>query len=722
MSPGASATIAALLLAIAVSLSTAIANGSVFYGLDGAYNDALIRQNHEWLPFGLGLSADQIRGAGNILLPVNTNLILMFRLQLALLGDVTPVATAVICALQLFGATYALARAMQIDSGTAIAAGWALGFCALPTVWFPWMYAIYALSPHVGEIVSGTILMVAILLCAGRYGAIADISCAFGLTAIAFYLTLAYPLNVVQIGLAIAVYGGATIASAQSFRERVTKVLVSLLGIAALGATGVFAYLVGLAENTATRFFWDEYLRVQLSTQWASIFFHGTSFSYLGPVAIVMSVLEAAWRAIPGKGRECAMAIAHLVATSIVVCGGWAIVTYVSDWLGPSMLYFEFAMWPFYAIFAVSLFSRLTRSAWSFVPRIGLVLKLSRIPGATLMTIALIPITLAAVTVEKRSGEVTPSFSPYPPQSIAFADQALGQIRLRPGEPFKGRLATFTGIAGTTHVTWGDLHGYDAALYASIGSDLRLIGPWYHGIPTLQEYSQIITPPQFLLQSRYFARPGDKQVRNISLFTRPDLELLRAWGVRYVVADIDIAGAKQLAELDWDSRRSPIKLFELPAPNTGSYSPTVVTTVGDLAGAMAFLTENPDLTRRVALFEQMGGPLHEAKARIEVHRGFLRVIVESPGRALVLLPYEYTSCLGAKVVQGNHEVRLLRANVAQAALLVHGSSTVELEAKYGVPFDTSCRRTDAREATNLGIDAARRAYPPGIGRQIDIRR
>lgn len=713
----ASGVLGALLLAVAVALSPAIHNGAIFHNLDGVYNLELIRQSNDWQPFGLGLSLDQVRGTGNIVIPVNTNLILMFRSQLALLGEVTPVASAVLAALLLYASTFALARALRFGAGTAIAAGWALGFSALPTFWYPLLYPIFAISPHVADIIAGASLLVAILLSIGRGGWTLDMLNAAVFVLIAFYLVVSNPLGVVMIGFAAAIYGIAAIATARSTRERTSKLLVCALAIAALLAAGVLPFLLGIAEYTATRFFWGEYARTQLTTQFASIFFHDAPFSILGRVAIVMSVVEAAWQAFSGDHSARRMAIGHLIGTTLVVFGGWLVVTQVSDWLGPSTLYFEFSMWPFYAIYAMGLISRFAWPLWSHVPKVGVLLTAaSRASGAMLVAITLIPIAFAAVILQSRSGEVTTSFSPYPPRTTAFGELMLGEIGLKPGGPFRGRLATLTGVAGTSRVIWGDLHGYDAELYAAVGSELRLIGPWYYDIPTLQEYSQIITPTQFLLQSRFLARPGDRQVRNISLFTRPDSDLLRAWGVRYVVADIDVPGARQLATLRWDRRKPPIHLFELPAPNIGTYSPYIVTQVDDFAGAMGFLVRKPDLRRNVALFEALDGPLHEATATIEAHPGVVKVLVDSPGRALVLLPYEYTACTKAVVLKGDPTVRLLRANVAQSALLVQGKATVDLVTRYGVPFDTGCRRADAAEAKRLGITGAARQYPPGVGR------
>jgi hypothetical protein len=82
----------------------------------------------------------------------------------------------------------------------------------------------------------------------------------------------------------------------------------------------------------------------------------------------------------------------------------------------------------------------------------------------------------------------------------------------------------------------------------------------------------------------------------------------------------------------------------------------------------------------------------------------------------VLLPYEFTTCTKIKIIEGDPSARVLRANIAQAALLVLGDTVVELSAHYGIPFDTDCRRADAAAVKSLGIAEAARKFPPGVGR------
>lgn len=290
------------------------------------------------------------------------------------------------------------------------------------------------------------------------------------------------------------------------------------------------------------------------------------------------------------------------------------------------------------------------------------------------------------------------------------------EIGLEPGAQFRGRLATFTRVAESSEANWFDMHAYDADLYRAAGTELRFLGPWYYDIPTLQEYNQAITPAQYLIQSRFLARRGDKQMRNIALFTRPDADLLRAWGVRYVASDIEVPGAAKVATLPWSSKHPPVDLFEFGGPNIGGYSPTVVRLSKDMNDAMAFLAAKPDLRREVALFEPVDEPLTAGDAVIEAHRGFLKVFVRSRGRSLLLLPYEYTRCYRIEVVEGDPDAILVRANIAQAALVVRGPATVKLVASYGIPLHTGCRRADAKDVERLGIEQAIQAYPPGVGR------
>ena len=706
--------IAACLVVVVVVASPAINGGAVFHGLDGAYVHTLIQQNSLWQPTGLGFSFDPIRGAGNLGFPLNTNLIAVYALQLSIFGEVTPVATAVLYALELFLATYVLALAMNFSRGLAIGSGWAIGILALPTFWYPLMYPIFGIAPHIVDVIAGTSIVIALFLRVGISGRARDLLCAAGIVGITLYLTVTDPLVVVLTGLVLGVYGMAALASAQSESERVRKIIVAAACIVILVASGSVSFLLGMAEYTAPAIFWDEFTRNKEATYFASIFYHGTFIS-VGRIAILLSVIEVVLRVFSSDPRGRRLAIGHLSATAIVVIGGAVLVNPAIGWLGPAMLYFEFAMWPIYAVFAVALILRVAQWPLRLAYRFGFASRTLDLPGAAWVAASLVPVTVLAIELGSHSTFVTQSFAPYPPKALAMSEYLRREVGLTPGDLFRGRVATFTGITGSQQTTWGELHGYDAALYAKIGNDLRFLGPWYHGIPVLQEYSHTITPTQYLLQSRFLTRVGDHQIRNISLFTRPDIGLLGAWGVRYVISDTELTNAKRLSTLYWSNEGAPIHLFELPDWNAGGYSPTVVTKVDNFSAAMAFLARKPDLRREIVLFEAVGHPLSEAKAEVKITPGRIRVTIESSGYALVLLPFEFSNCMSADQ-KGGAYAKLLRANIGQTALLVTGSTTVDLVVSYGIPFQTGCRRADARDVKRLGIENAARQFPSGVGR------
>ena len=161
------------------------------------------------------------------------------------------------------------------------------------------------------------------------------------------------------------------------------------------------------------------------------------------------------------------------------------------------------------------------------------------------------------------------------------------RVGLKPGKAFRGGVATFTGVKEFPNgVSWFDLLAFDYDLRLKVGNDHRATGMWYHGIPTLFEYNQFMTPSYYAAVTRLLCRPGDKQVRTVINATRPNFAYLRSLGIRFVISDEVYPADKSVA-----SHSPPpgpqlvqtlkvgdksIHLYELDRPNLGDYSPTQV--------------------------------------------------------------------------------------------------------------------------------------------------
>jgi hypothetical protein len=218
-------------------------------------------------------------------------------------------------------------------------------------------------------------------------------------------------------------------------------------------------------------------------------------------------------------------------------------------------------------------------------------------------------------------------------------------IAIQPGAAFRGLVATFDGAQGKPSVDWSGLHGYDALLWRATGNDHRMVGLWWSRIPTLFQYSPLMTPAYYLLLTDFLSRPGDKQVRSTLVLTHPNERMLRLWGVRYMITDFDPVFGMLLNEMDV-SEKQRLRLIELSGTNLGGYSPTEVHRAADFREGLRVMHEPTfDGRRTVVVDEEISGQLVPAAgANLTYQKTSLSVQASSTGRSLVVLPVQYSRC------------------------------------------------------------------------------
>src|SRR5262249_26118219 len=114
--------------------------------------------------------------------------------------------------------------------------------------------------------------------------------------------------------------------------------------------------------------------------------------------------------------------------------------------------------------------------------------------------------------------------------------------------------------------------------------------------------------------------------------------------------------------------------------------------------------------RRIAVLtgkEELPALVTAGKSMFIADRGAYKLEATSAGTSLLVLPIEYSHCLQAHLQSsGATPPRLLRANIALAAVVFSGDVSGELRLRYG-PFSSSCRTEDCRDADRLNIGEAR---------------
>jgi hypothetical protein len=235
---------------------------------------------------------------------------------------------------------------------------------------------------------------------------------------------------------------------------------------------------------------------------------------------------------------------------------------------------------------------------------------------------------------------------------------------------------------------------------------------WIRGIPTINEYSQLVTPQALYLRAALFKR--DIGLGELNHFVpwigeRGSYDVLfktlQALGMRYIIfyARFSPADERHFPFVTMPHR--PVGeppgdwfVYELPNPNRGNYSPTEVVTATSGSDIIAAL-EAPhfDFTKQVVLTTAIDEALVPARdMRLSLIRGGLHVSGSSDGTSLVVLPQQFSHCLRAR----DTRVRLVRANLLMTGVIFSGNVDTDIVFDYGI-FSPGCRRIDLAELKQL---------------------
>jgi hypothetical protein len=371
----------------------------------------------------------------------------------------------------------------------------------------------------------------------------------------------------------------------------------------------------------------------------------------------------------------------------------WVLTVLFDFWRGPAALYFEFFVYPLYAIFAVVLVGRVAalasaKVAWQ-LPDVW-------IRSGIFCTAAALVIIFAYSTSTPDHGFA------YPPKPTALTASLEAELGIVPPAPFRGRVATLTGRALDRGVTWLDLHGVDGSLDRNFGNEMRLVGLHYFGVPGLFEYGSTMTPAFYAVASRLLTDPRDTQMRSVSVLRRYEPRILAMLGIRYVVTDAPLPGTTLIAEALAGGQA--LYLYAVPHPNLATYSPTR-TNAAATATDILLRMGNPDFDPRrevIGTLPDGGGSLMPAHNPTMVFDGVsLAIEAQSDGRSVLLLPVEFSRCLA--VTARSATPVLFRANLLLTGVLFSDRLDATVALRNGPFVDPTCRLRDLTDLLTLGI-------------------
>jgi hypothetical protein len=283
-----------------------------------------------------------------------------------------------------------------------------------------------------------------------------------------------------------------------------------------------------------------------------------------------------------------------------------------------------------------------------------------------------------------------------PPLATPVTELLEREIALAPGARFNGRVAMYLkNQAFETQAL------YFNRLNAETGNDHHTTGLWLKHIPTLQEYSQIVTPWNYRLAKRFLSAQDIEQERTRTHYSRFDPRIFRLLGARFILTqDATLPGARQRAALPVKDEKT-LRLFELDGANLLGISASraiVTPRVREAEDRMA----SAGFTLDTAIVHDSGRALPNMeklvpveKSGITIENGAYRIRAKSKGKSLLIVPVEYSHCLEAVVFAGAPE--LVRADVALTGIVFTQDLDIRLGARTGLFTNPRCRLQDYRD-------------------------
>ena len=623
----------------------------------------------------------------------------------------------------LTGALYLFARAAGLPRGVAVL-GAILGPVTTMSVFRhqPLSDGVFVLSSYLIYFSAFSTLALALFWTIDGKSVARTVALAAGMTLAMLHLFLVMAIAVSQVLPAILALGLGGLVASETRRELMAKVASVTGGTLLLCALGVASYAYAIGSYTSYNFFFEELndFALRSAPSWQSF---GDDFTHVlmldrpesSAVVAIVAIIGALVAAVTDSSRR-----VRVLAWSMLA---WIAMTPVAtffahyfyyftgaDYKGLSGYHFGHQLNIFYPIFlaylCVFIGDRLIgHSAEPMLVASALRRSLRHVLVIGLLLLTLVGGRVAAWNVAR---------SPVPAHN-PITELLAREIGIEPGQPFRGVANNMVRVdtGKPTH----DVRDFLVTLLNGqrfLGNDMGANGLWYLDIPTLFSFNETTSPQYFLMVSELLSRPADRHIRAYTLVTRTNKPILELWGVRFLVTDHELPFGLQRTELaaarprsrEFDKFGGSYRLYELPEPNLGNYSPTEVVGYATANQVVGIMKSQDFDGRRTVLVDRptSGNFVGATGGTITVETGGFSIRASSAGESLLVLPVQYSNCWH---IEGAGEAALFRANLLQLGIRFSGELAARLRLVFGPFGHSACRFRDVDDMHRLEVAAAR---------------
>jgi hypothetical protein len=685
---------------------------ATFFRYDGTLMLSLVKSQAEWMSWGVAYTIDLLRGMGGVNFPLNSQLMPGFVVGLLTgTGNWLPAVSATWFAFEFAVGTLLIGRAIGVPLPANVMAVWLGLLGALPyVVPTPALERIWG-NPWFLSFISFTMIALALFAEVGRGSRLKSFACAAGIFGILAYVTCAFTLFAPNAFPILLFFGGLCIATAKDRAERQWKLTTTIvIGALYLACFGV--WLSGFYLYSKMTYFLAEMYPLPISWRWTSLLLEGPALRPLGVVFYIGALFGGAVAAIGRATPLRSYAIGYLAFNGLLWLFTAILILTRPAWHGglPAP-YLDLMLYPLHALFA----AYLLYGAWL---RLSALWHERSAPIRLMTYVIFVPWVVLAFWKPPFSGKWKNYLSfPWPPDRTPIVEFLEHRIALQPGQPFRGRAVNLAGgdfLSEFVNAPFISQHGYDAVTAISLGNDHREYGFWYYNVPTLEESNHSASPFFHLLMSRLLNPDGVWFFRVHETANVFNENVLANLGVRFALTEHPLPERTPVLAIDVRPQRKQY-LYELPDANVFGRAASRVTVARTATEALARMRSSDyDIRNEAVLFDPLpeGNLAPVFASRLEVHRGFVSLSAEASGRALIVLPLEFSRCLEFKWTSGDGRLPIaLRANLNQTAILFDGRVEGRIALRYG-PFENpGCRLRDMHDADRVDLAAVPKAIP-----------
>ena len=690
-----------LLLTLCIYIWIEMPQG-LYAGIDGRlYKNLFAMQQQFSMPFVLN-GINVLQGMGNQFIPMNVWLHPAYIPFHLFSGDTAALLSAVISLASLILSVYCLAKIWGLGKSSSI-----ITSHLTVLFFFPFQYEYdlgiaYLLNPGVAVIAALVIGLIALISSISNQTSGVQ---KFSLKILGIFILVAIGILsdpiwfVVNLLFFFPFFLVPFIAGTMRYRLLVLAIFSVI--IAGLYILGILQYLSNLFSYTARTYAPSEVIGHTPSAERISSIFLGKSFSLY--VFLMMGIFSGAV-----FGRRLIKALCFTCFTyllGIFLLGSLYLIS--ETWTLPIPSYAEFAVLPIFLIAAISgwscliiSLSRSTRSYYqcnSFLSGYINKIEFNRLirwsRKGKILLVLFVPVAVIFWIVfvkEMRTGiYIEPNGSIEPPRILI---EYLNKNIVADGKKFHGYAAV--------------INNSDESIQKVISIQASILNfLWKNNIPTINEYSQLITPFSHYFFSRTMAGNNFGTTNGIPLAVAKE-NLLLMLGVSSIISDIPL-DLKEFSLANKIYEKGNLhsfylyirnKQFQLLNPTIWEYKPSLKELYERI--------EKPfDPRRNVLVQEALPSNLVQVQSsELRIVRGGYEISAETNGQSALILPIQYSHCLRASVFSGR-VVKIFRANGIQTGVLIDGPTKFRIDLDLSF-FSAQCRTSDIND-----INEATRGLP-----------